>query len=207
MSVPPSRRRGFPLAKLLRLVALLSSVRNRVLNVVAGGLCGARVSIDWRSLKISHPERISIGARFSAGHSLWLESVDGHGRIEIGDDVNFSDFVHVGSFSSVRIEAGVLVGSKVLITDHSHGRVVDVRSDVPPNKRPIVSRGNVVIGRSAWLGDSVCVLPGVTIGESAIIGANSVVVTDIPARTVWAGAPARQIWPECPSNIDPALTS
>lgn len=49
------------------------------------------------------------------------------------------------------------------------------------------------IGPNVWIGFDACVLPGVTIGEGSIIGARSVVVKDVPPRTVAAGNPARVI--------------
>ena len=51
----------------------------------------------------------------------------------------------------------------------------------------------VVIEDDVWLGTHVVVLPGVTIGKGAIIGASSVVTKDIPAYEVWAGVPAKFI--------------
>lgn len=51
----------------------------------------------------------------------------------------------------------------------------------------------ITIGDMVWLGANVTVLPGVTIGEGAIVGANSVVTKDIPAYTVYAGTPAKFI--------------
>jgi acetyltransferase-like isoleucine patch superfamily enzyme len=44
-----------------------------------------------------------------------------------------------------------------------------------------------------WIGENVCVLPGVTIGDGAIINANAVVTKDVPAGTIVAGVPARVI--------------
>jgi acetyltransferase-like isoleucine patch superfamily enzyme len=49
------------------------------------------------------------------------------------------------------------------------------------------------IGSNVWIGFDVCVLPGVTIGEGAVIGARSVVLTDVPAYAVVAGNPAQTI--------------
>jgi len=187
------------LARLLRWASAVQAVKNRLLNALASGLTGQRVSVDWRDLKIIHPQAIHIGPQFACGRSVWLESVDGRGRIEIGAQVNFSDQVHIGAWDRVQIGDGVLLGSRVLITDHSHGaspRAPDFDFAVPPNQRPIVSKGPVVIGPRVWLGDGVCVLAGVMVGEGAIVGANSVVVCDVPARTVWAGVPARQVWPQ-----------
>ena len=49
------------------------------------------------------------------------------------------------------------------------------------------------IGSDVWFGARVTVVPGITIGDGAIIGAGSVVTKDVPARTVVAGVPARVI--------------
>src|SRR5262249_4554959 len=49
------------------------------------------------------------------------------------------------------------------------------------------------IGHNVWIGFDVCVLPGVTIGEGAVVGAKSVVTEDVPAYAVVAGNPARII--------------
>jgi acetyltransferase-like isoleucine patch superfamily enzyme len=56
-----------------------------------------------------------------------------------------------------------------------------------PNPRP------VHIGRNVWIGFDACVLPGVTIGEAAVVGARSVVTADVPPYAVVAGNPARVI--------------
>jgi len=53
----------------------------------------------------------------------------------------------------------------------------------------------VVIGNSVWIGAGVTVNPGVTVGDGTVIGSGSVVTSDIPARTVAAGVPARVIRP------------
>jgi acetyltransferase-like isoleucine patch superfamily enzyme len=53
--------------------------------------------------------------------------------------------------------------------------------------QPVCLRDNV------WLGFDVCVLPGVTIGEGSVVGARSVVCSDVPAYTLVAGNPARAV--------------
>ena len=63
-------------------------------------------------------------------------------------------------------------------------------------RRPRVCDGTgdarpIRIGRNAWIGFDACVLPGVTIGEGAIVGARSVVIEDVPPYTLAAGNPAR----------------
>ena len=61
-------------------------------------------------------------------------------------------------------------------------------SDIVPS-----SHGRIVIEDDAWLGTGAIVLPNVTIGEGAIIGAGSVVISDVPPFTVVAGVPAKPI--------------
>jgi len=111
----------------------------------------------------------------------------------IGNNVQLNDSVHIGAVELVVIGDNSLIASRVFITDHSHGVYdqPDVGSspDVKPVDRPIVAKP-VCIGRNVWLGEQVCILPGVNIGDGAIIGANSVVTRNIPARTIAAGNPA-----------------
>jgi acetyltransferase-like isoleucine patch superfamily enzyme len=188
----------FSVARLLRFAAVWHAIKNSILNALAMLVSGQRVYVDWRDLKIVNPNKIYIGNGFSCGRSLWLESVDGVGIIDIGAHVNLSDYVHIAAFNHVKIGDGVLVGSRVLITDHSHGHSpasLAFDFSVAPNCRQVVSKGAVKIGDRVWLGDGVCILSGVTIGEASIVGANSVVLNNIPSNTVWAGVPAKQVWP------------
>ena len=62
-----------------------------------------------------------------------------------------------------------------------------------PYERTIFSKGKVVIGNYVWLGNNVCVMPGITIGDGVVVGANSVVTKDIPPYCVAAGVPAKII--------------
>ena len=180
----------------LRLVTLPSRLRDRVYNEVFSRLCGARIGIVWSQVKILGIARIRFGGRFMAGRGLWLQTI-GEGRLSLGANVNVSDWVHIGALDCVSIGDGCLMGSKVLITDHSHGTIADIAQPAPqrPNARSLHSKGPVVLEENVWLGDGVVVLPGVRIGSNAIVGANSVVTRNIPSNTVWAGCPATQIWP------------
>ena len=145
---------------------------------------------------------IVIGDRFFGGPSLWIEGVRSYFEhrfdplIEIGDDVTCSDAVHIAATTHVSIGHGVLIGSRVHITDHAHGTYSgDVQDDPavqPVRRRPSEGRP-VRVGANVWLGDGVVVLPGVTIGEGTIVGANSVVSRDLPPRVIAVGAPARPI--------------
>lgn len=63
-----------------------------------------------------------------------------------------------------------------------------------PLCRPVTSNGPIVIGKNVWCGEKATILSGVTIGDGAIIGANSVVTKDVPPFSIAAGSPAKVIY-------------
>ena len=145
---------------------------------------------------------ISVGVKFSAGRYLWLEAIHRYGGIDyspkivIGNNVSLSDSVHIAATTSVTLSDGVLVGSRVLITDHNHGIYNGDQQSAPesfPSTRPLTVGQSVFIGCNVWIGDGVAILPGSNIGDGSIIGANSVVVGIIPPQCIAVGSPARPI--------------
>ncbi|BET12283.1 acyltransferase [Pandoraea sputorum] len=142
---------------------------------------------------------IRIGDGFYAGQQLWIAAVQRYGEqtftpvIEIGNYVTCSQSVHIAATVRVTIEDGVMFGSRIHVTDHAHGRYqgdVQDSPEVRPTLRPLAPGRPVKIERNVWLGDGVVVLPGVTIGEGCVIGANSVVSRSLPAYVIAVGAPA-----------------
>jgi len=109
---------------------------------------------------------VSIGDRCLIGRG---SGIVGHFSIEIGDDV--------------------WTGHNVYITDQNHG-YEDVSLPISKQSQP---ERAVKIGSGSWLGYRSVVLPGVTIGEHCVIGANSVVTRDVPSYSVAVGVPARVI--------------
>lgn len=140
---------------------------------------------------------VCIGNNFCAGDGLWLGTYPKWGDIEyrpkiiIGDNVGCSRYCHIGAIGSIEIKDNVLFGSNVLINDHSHGK--SEVCDVPRKDMPLVSKGGILIGKNVWVGDNVCILAGVTIGDNCIIGANSVVTKSIPENCVAVGNPAKVV--------------
>jgi maltose O-acetyltransferase len=76
-------------------------------------------------------------------------------------------------------------------------RVTFVLHSQPNDSRivPYVNsiRGSITVGPDAWVGTGAVVLPGISIGEGAVVGANAVVTRDVPAYTVVAGVPAHRL--------------
>jgi len=151
---------------------------------------------------------IHLDGRFVALARNRIEAIDRHGpqrftpRLQIGDGVSMEYDCHIGCVNEVRIGARVLMASRVYISDHAHGGTDGEDLMLPPNVRPVISKGPVIIEDEVWIGEGVAVMPGVRIGRSSIIGANAVVTRDIPAFSVAVGAPARVIKtmkPEAPA--------
>lgn len=88
--------------------------------------------------------------------------------ITIGDDCIFGGFCYFQSSNH-----GTKKDKLIKYQDHTYGKII--------------------IGKGVWFGARVTVLPGVTIGEGAVIGANSVVTKDIPSNSIAVGIPAKVI--------------
>ena len=114
----------------------------------------------------------------------------------IGDNLQINDYVHITAMENVSIGNNVLMASKIYISDCSHGSYSGDDNDSSPNVNPIdrpLFSSPVFIKDNVWLGESVSVLPGVTIGQGTIVGANSVVTKDLPDFVIAVGIPAKPI--------------
>lgn len=109
-------------------------------------------------------------------------------RVVIGHRVTVTGGLTLAALRSITIEDDVMIAGNVFISDGSHG--FD-NIDVPYKYQPMTRIAAVTIKRGSWIGQNVAIMPGVTVGEMAIIGANSVVTRDVPARSIIAGSPAR----------------
>jgi acetyltransferase-like isoleucine patch superfamily enzyme len=106
--------------------------------------------------------------------------------VQVGKRVAINAFVHIWANERVTIGDDSMIASHVRITTSTHDYHMrpyrNFRRDSP-----------VFIGRNVWVGTGATILPGVTIGDDAVVGAGSVVTRDVEARTVVAGVPAKVI--------------
>ena len=140
------------------------------LNIEIGDDCqlAGKLTIAGRSLSTPTPSLV-IGNHVVLG---WQSKISIGTRVEIGDDCYIAGNCNLSGYP---------------------GHPVDPKKraqHLPDEEHQI---GDIVLRNNVWLGHSVTVLPGVTIGENSVIGTGSIVTQDIPANTLAAGIPAKII--------------
>lgn len=133
--------------------------------------------------------RLQVGSGTLLEPHVWL-TAPGDARIRIGSGTFLNIGVMVAAVSMVEIGDHCMLANGCFVTDASH-RFDD--PDRPVTWQGFDSKGPTRIGDNVWCGAHVVVTSGVTIGERSVIGANSVVTTDIPPYSIAAGVPARVI--------------
>lgn len=101
--------------------------------------------------------------------------------VVIGDNVTIKPGVQL--WDGMTIEDNVFIGPNVTFTN-------DLK---PRSKQYPQSFLKTIVKKGASIGANATILPGITIGENAMIGAGSVVLKNVPANTLWVGNPAKQI--------------
>ena len=134
-------------------------------------------------------------------HALLCEALG-----TVGEGVNirppfFCDYgynIHIGPGSFMNFNCVILDGVPVTIGANTQiGAAVQILTADHPREPALRAQGfefsrRVTIGSNVWIGSAALVLPGVTIGDDAIIGAGSVVTHDVPAGATVMGNPARR---------------
>lgn len=101
------------------------------------------------------------------------------GNVFINKDCFFMDL------GGIWIDEQVKIGPRVSLITVNHAE--------DPNHRNDLITGSIHIKRNAWLGANVTVLPGVTIGENSIVGANTLVTKDVEPNSIYVGSPAKKL--------------
>ena len=108
---------------------------------------------------------------------------------ELGKNITLGDSVFLNSGCEFQDQGGVTIGDDCLI---GHNTVfATLNHDLAPSRRADMHPAPIVIGRNVWIGSNVTVLPGVTVGDNAVVAAASVVTKDVPKNSVVVGSPAQ----------------
>ena len=165
-----------------------------------GWLLGWRGAFVPVGSRVIGGRRIQVGRGFEAFGPVWIEAVErfaGHHfspSICIGKNFSASKNLHISAAYRIDIGDDCLFGSNVYVGDNGHGAygksLPGMSPDVPPKERALAG-SPVLVGHRVWLGDNVVVLAGVTIGDGAVVGANTVVREDVPPGVIAVGSPVR----------------
>ena len=147
----------------------------------------ARWPLHGNVLEAFHEGRLEVGAQSLLEPHVWL-TAPGSARIRIGSGTFLNIAVMIASLELVEIGDHCMFANGCFVTDSSH-RFDDPTS--PITWQGFTSKGPTRIADNVWCGAHAVITSGVTVGERAVIGANSVVTADIPPFSIAAGAPAR----------------
>jgi len=164
----------------VRLRIKLAQIRNPGLKI------GIRPRIDFSRVQFNTwPGEIEIGDDCGVYGGIIM------GRLKIGDRVNLMSPCRIGGGSSCLVTIGndTWIAPNAYINPVTHAYK---RRDKTISGQG-VRIGDISIGEDCWIGANVVISPGVTVGNGAVIGANSVVTRDIPEYAIAVGSPAKVI--------------
>ncbi len=142
----------------------------------------------WHQAQVR--ERVRIGRNGIIGKGVYIDL-----GVQIGDNVKIQNYALV--YHGVTIEDGVFVGPRVCLTNDKQPRAITpdgaLKSDADWQVGPIL------VKYGASLGAGSIILPGVTIGRFALVGAGAVVTKDVPDHGLVVGNPARLVGYVCKS--------
>jgi acetyltransferase-like isoleucine patch superfamily enzyme len=148
------------------------------------GLCFVCPNV---TIEIGKDATLHLGRWSWIGHGSKIRAHEG--EVRIGAKTVLGQECTISAFQHVSIGRECIVADRVMLIDFDHG-VVEV-------ERPIRLQGiykrDVKVGNNVWIGYGASILRGVTVGDNAIIGTNSVVTRDVPANAVVGGVPAKVI--------------
>lgn len=157
------RKASFATKKLL--VQLNNSSDAAEINDLLSQITGSKID---DSVAVFTPLYINYGKNTKIGKNVFINF-----------DCVFLDL------GGITIEDNVLIAPKVSLLSEGH--------PLSPNERQSLVPGHVHVKKNAWIGAGATILPGVTVGENAVVAAGAVVSKDVPANTVVGGIPAKQI--------------
>ncbi len=167
-----------PMSRIVRRLIYTARFMSQIKNIDASTQCDGPIRVIGTA-------RITLGKECRLGRECELTTEE-DGKIILGDKIRINRGVTLTSYAQIRIGAFTIIGEFASIRDANHG----METGTPMRLQPHTS-APIRIGNDVWIGRGSCILPGITIGDGAVIGANSVVTRDIPPYAIAAGAPAR----------------
>jgi len=226
------KKQKIPFVKML-MIGILPSFLKKALYRLKGYEIGKGVKIGPGSVIIGKQVKIRDGVKIGLASVVRADEIQidrfatigsftfiDTGKLKIGEDARINEQVIVGGMK--RPESALTLGARTIIMEYSfinttcsvsigddsgigghcllftHGSWLNQLEGFPVNFAPIH------IGNSVWLPWRVFVMPGVTIGDEVVIGANSLISKSIASNSLVAGSPAKVLRSEYPQKLDSA---
>ena len=161
-------------------------------------------AVRLHDLRVTWPHRVWLGSGCSLEHGIYFNCAGGY---KSGVGIRLGEACFVGSGCEFNITSQITIGKSCLIAsgtrfiDHNHGTQVGV-----PMKLQVEEEQPIVIGDDVWIGVNSVILKGVTIGDSSIIAAGSVVTKSVAPMSIYGGVPAKFIRSRTAGDLSPADT-
>jgi carbonic anhydrase/acetyltransferase-like protein (isoleucine patch superfamily) len=173
----------------VRHVSMIDKIRTffkmRLHGITYGKGTICKPDVEFR---LTDNAKIIFGDNCVIQNYVFIQLTKPEPKLEVGDHVVIGRYNIITAKKSITIGSYNRIGSFVQIIDHDHGidkdrLIMDQEAIIAP----------VVIGQDVWIGVGARILKGVTVGDHAVIGANSVVTKDVPPYAVVVGVPANII--------------
>ncbi len=150
-----------------------------------------RLACRWiRNTYLNRRYHISIAMDSFIDKEERLDVVSKDAYITIGPECYIGKHFSILAGADVTLGKNVLIASDVMISSENHS--IDPESEIPYMGQPLVSK-EVRVDDNCWIGEKVCILPGVHIGKGSVIGASAVVTKSCEPYSILVGNPARVI--------------
>ena len=117
---------------------------------------------------------------------------------DFGKNIRFGRDVFINMGCKFQDQGGIVIGNGALIGHNV--LIATLNHDMDPAKRADMHPAAVTIGKKVWVGANCTILPGVTIGDGAVIAAASVVTKDVPENSLAVGSPAKVVREVVPTD-------
>lgn len=152
-------------------------------------------SVVFKPICLIGKKYISLGNNVRFGEYSRIEAIDSRNKkkftpsLTVGDNTSFEQFAHIIFSGSIVIGKGCTFSCRVMITTANHIYNEKLQSILFND----LASKDIKIGDYCFFGMDTKIFPGVSVGDHVIVGANSIIMHDLPSYTICVGVPAKPI--------------